>query len=467
MDLHIALTSGRDLSQEIYRQIRSAISEGRLRAGDRLPSSRELGHTLNVARMTVIVAYERLAGEGFVATRVGAGTFVTSESDPQDKRALAARGLADFESTDPALVTRPIWNAISFPSAFARPARFDFRSGLPDVEHFPHRAWRRAVTHALDAEVSRAGVYAQSAGHPALRAAIAAHIGTSRGVRISADDVTITGGTQQALDLIVRVLLEPGDRVAIEDPGYMMARRLFASHEMSVIGVPVDNDGLVVDAIPDDVRLVYVTPSHQYPTGVSMPFARRSALLSWADRHDAVIVEDDYDSEFRFGGRPIDALQALDARGRVIYVASFSKTMLPTLRVGFVVAPPALRVAIRKARLVSDWHGPTLIECALARFIETGDFARHLRRMRRVYAARRKAIIAALSRDFSEDLAVAPSEAGLHVSAFARRLSAEAIKDVAQRAADMDVAVQELAWFARDVPPRPGLVIGYGAIDES
>jgi GntR family transcriptional regulator / MocR family aminotransferase len=484
MDLHVSLSARDDLSGEIYRQIRCAILERRIRAGDRLPSSRDLARALRVARMTVVVAYERLAGEGFLVTRVGAGTFVsdqlirspslvartgrarTQSRCVEQREPVGPVGRGRDSTHSRSLRGRSVWDAIPLPSVFARPAGYDFRSGVPDIAMFPHRAWRRAMSRALDADVTSTGTYADPAGHHGLRAAIARHIGVARGVRATVDDVVVTAGTQQALDLIARVLLEPSDRVAVEDPGYVMPRRLFVSLGMRVSGVPVDGEGVVVESLPHDARLVYVTPSHQYPTGVSMSLARRVALLAWAERRDAIVIEDDYDTEFRFDGRPVESLQSLDRSGRVIYVGSFSKTLLPTLRVGFLVAPALLRAALVKARFVSDWHGALPVQSAIARFIEDGEFARHLRRMRRVYAARREAIVDTLSRTFEAELRVVPSTAGLHVAAVARHASVERMAEVARRAADLDVAVQELAWFAHDVPSTPGLVLGYGSIRE-
>jgi GntR family transcriptional regulator / MocR family aminotransferase len=458
LDLHVNLSARGDLSGDIYRQIRCAILERRIRAGDRLPSSRDLARALRVARMTVVVAYERLAGEGFLHTRVGAGTFVSDQLVPVDR----GRDATHSRSLRP----RSVWDAIPLPSVFAQPARYDFRSGVPDLTMFPHRAWRRAMSRGLDADVTSAGAYADPAGHHGLREAIARQIGVARGVRATVDDIVVTAGTQQALDLIARVLLAPGDRVAVEDPGYVMPRRLFASLGVRVSGVPVDGEGIEVESLPHDARLVYVTPSHQYPTGVSMSLARRAALLAWAERRDAIVIEDDYDTEFRFDGRPAESLQSLDGNGRVIYVGSFSKTLLPTLRVGFLVAPAPLRAALVKARFVSDWHGALPVQSAIARFFEDGEFARHLRRMRRVYAVRREVIVDTLSRTFEAELRVVPSTAGLHVAAVARHASVERMAGVARRAADLDVAVQELAWFAHDVPPTPGLVLGYGSIPD-
>jgi GntR family transcriptional regulator/MocR family aminotransferase len=457
MTFHISLVGHRDLSGEIYRQVRRAILDGRLRLGDRLPSSRELARTLAVSRTTVTVSYDRLAGEGFVTSRVGAGTVVSQHAAP-------ARRDGKGERAEGALRPQPVWDSISLPSVFAHSAKFDFRSGIPDASFFPHRTWRRLVSRALRAEGGAAGRYGDPQGQRDLREAISRHIGVSRGVAASADDVSVTNGTQQALDILARVLLEPGDRVAIEDPGYPPPRRLFRALGMRVVPVPVDGDGLVVDALPRRIRLVYVTPSHQYPLGVSMTLQRRRALLAWADRNNAAIIEDDYDSEFRFGGRPLEPLQTLDGAGRVIYVGSFSKTLLPGLRLGFMVTPPSLRVAVQKAKHVTDWHTATLGQTALADFIDGGGFARHIRRMARIYRARHEMLTNALTREFADHLALIPSSAGLHVTALARGASTGEIAAVARRAAEAGVAIQILASFAIGAAASAGIVLGYGAI---
>jgi GntR family transcriptional regulator / MocR family aminotransferase len=457
MELHVSLVGRKHLSGEIYRQLRRVILNGRLRPGDLLPPSRELARGLGVSRTTVTVAYDRLAGEGFVTSRVGAGTFVSGQI------ARVAPG-AKAHRTEGALRPRPIWDSIPLSTAFAGRPRFDFRTGVPDASLFPHQRWRRLLARELRSEAVAAGGYAHPAGHPGLRAAIARHIAIARGVEASAEDITVTCGTQQALDVVARVLLAPGDRVAVEDPGYPPPRRLFESLGARVIGIPVDRDGLVVEALPRQIRLVYVTPSHQYPLGVPLALPRRLALLAWAERNNAAIIEDDYDSEFRFGGRPIEPLQTLDTSGRVIYVGSFSKTMLPALRLGFVVIPPSLRSAVHKAKYVTDWHTSILGQAALARFIEDGGFARHIRKMGGVYRARHDLLTRVLGQELADHLEVVPSAAGLHVAALARTGSADRISAFTRRASDAGVAVQELSRFAVDAPGRPGLVLGYGAI---
>ena len=457
MGFHVSLVGRRDLSGEIYRQVRRAILDRRLRPGDRLPPSRELARTLVVARATVAVAYERLAAEGFVAVRQGAGTFV-------DEQAMRVRRDEPTHRRAGVLKPRQIWQSIKLPTVFEKPPQFDFRTGLCDASLFPDGEWRRAVTRALRSSATAAGGYEHPAGRRDTRAVIARHIGISRGIEASADDIVITNGTQQALDLLARVLLAPGDAIAVESPGYEPPKRLFSTLGVRVVGVPVDREGLVVEALPRGVRAVYVTPSHQYPLSVTLTLPRRRALLAWAERNNAAIMEDDYDSEFRFGERPLEPLQTLDATGRVVYVGSFSKTMLPTLRLGFLVAPASLRAALHKARFVTDWHSSTLLQMALAHFIDDGAFARHVRRATALYRERHGILNDIIRRDFAEHLELVPSTTGLHVTALARKMSAHEIADVTRRAVERGVAVQVLSSFALNANPPAGLMLGYGGI---
>jgi GntR family transcriptional regulator/MocR family aminotransferase len=284
-------------------------------------------------------------------------------------------------------------------------------------------------------------------------------------VRAEPEEVFVTSGTQQAIDLAARVLLAPGDLVAVEDPCYRPPAMLFRSLHLRVAGVPVDDEGLVVDAIPTGVRLVYVTPSHQFPLGMSLSTRRRRQLLDWADRTGAVIVEDDYDTEFRYGGRPLEPLQSLDRSWRVLYVGSFSKTLLPTLRLGFLLAPPSLRPALRTAKLVTDWHTSGPMQAALAEFISSGAFARHIRRMRRTYAERHQLVVSIVDSEFADCLVRIPSAAGIHVTGLLRpevgRTDDEIVRLALRRGVDVSLPVSALAVTG---PPRHGLVIGYGAV---
>ncbi|GGO62563.1 MocR-like pyridoxine biosynthesis transcription factor PdxR [Nonomuraea cavernae] len=440
MDVHVTLSGRGDLAAQVYRQLLEAILDGRLRSGERLPPTRELARRLEISRNTVAVAYDRLVADGFLAGRAGAGTFVSAEP---------VRGRAA-----PKGVVRPraVWETIP-PFSPMAPATYDFRVGVPDPRLFPIESWRRLMAH--ESRASTAG-YGDPAGHEGLREAISRHIGISRSVRAGAGDVLITNGAQQALDLVGRVLVEPGACVAVEEPGYPPARLLFRSLGARVAGVPVDGEGIDVSAIPSAARLVYVTPSHQFPLGTPMSLARRAALLAWAKRRQAVVIEDDYDSEFRFGDRPLEPLQSLDRAGRVIYVGSFSKTLLPTLRLGFLVAPASLGPALRAARRLTDWHGTLPVQATLARFIDEGLLARHIRKATREYAARHALIADALDRD--DRLRRVPSVAGLH-------LCARFAPGVSVRPAP-ELAVEQLDAYRGETTAQPGLVLGYGAIGQ-
>ena len=433
----------------VYRALRAAIVDGRLPAGERLPATRVLAADLGVARGSVAAAYERLAAEGYLTARVGAGTFVAVVPVARPRRRVAA---------DP-LRPRAGWAFAPLPSAAAQAApRYDFRTGIPDAGLFPFDAWRRLVTAELRLRWNSPGTYAAPDGHPALRTAIARYLGVSRGVPAVAGDVVVTNGAQHAFDLIARVLVKPGDVVAVEEPGYPPAARILASLGARVTGVRVDEQGLVVDELPAHCRLVYTTPSHQFPLGRAMSLARRRELLDWARGRPAAIVEDDYDSEFRFSARPLEPLYSLDTAGRVLYVGTFSKSMLPAIRTGFVLTPPGLRDALVAARQMGDGYGQPAVQAALARFLDEGLLARHVRRAGREYAGRHARIAAALAA--LPGLDVVPSAAGLHVTA----LTAADSTAVVAAAARAGLAVDDLRTYSTR---QAGFVFGFGAVDPS
>lgn len=455
MDVHVTLRGRGDLAARIYRQLFDAVLDGRLRPGERLPPTRELARRLAVSRNTVALAYERLIAEGVLTGRVGAGTFVTRQASPIHARRAPVGD---------AIRIRPLWNAIPDREIVRSVPLYDFRVGTPDAALFPFSEWRRLVARELRAGATDWGRYAEPSGHPRLREAIARHVGIARSVRAGADDVIVTQGAQQALDVIGRVLIEPGDTVAVEEPGYRPARLLFRTLGAHVVGIPVDSEGIVVAAIPKAARLVYVTPSHQFPLGTPMSLARRGALLEWARQRNAVVIEDDYDSEFRFEGRPLDPIHALDASGRVVYVGSFSKVMLPTLRLGFLVAPASLRSALRAAKHLTDWHGEFPAQAALARFIDEGLLARHVRKAAREYALRHAMVCEAIHRDFGEWLRLIPSVAGLHVAARTPSRNGIDLNGVVKRAEPLGVLVRTISDLSGAACKPDGLVIGYGAI---
>jgi GntR family transcriptional regulator / MocR family aminotransferase len=456
MELHVRIEGRADLSGQIFRELRAAILAGKLRGGDAVPPSRELARQLEVARSTVAIAYDRLVGEGYLTGRVGSGTFV-SAGLARPPSAPAPTG---------ALVPRDVWDGIPPASGRHVPAPYDFRVGVPDVYAFPWSVWRRITASQLTAPSVEEAMYSPPPGLPRLQAAIARHVGASRGVSAHPDQVMITNGIRQAIDLTARVLLEPGDTVAVEDPGYLPPRRLFASLGLNVAPVPVDDQGLVVDAIPAAARAVFVTPSHQFPLGIAMSLPRRLSLLDWAVRRRAVVIEDDYDSDFRFSGRPLETLHSLDNSGRVVYVASFSKLLMPTLRLGFLIAPPGIQNALTAARAVTDWHTPAPSQQTLAEFIDSGHLARHLRRMRTRYQVRHDLITATIAHDLGRWLTPLPSHAGMHLTARAAAgVNASTMDAIVADARQRGVKVFPLHWYASRPDECAGLVLGYGAID--
>lgn len=457
MQVHISLAGRGSLSARVYRQLFDAIVDGRLRPGEQLPPTRELARRLDVSRNTVALAYERLVAEGVLVGRVGAGTFVCAEA--------VGRVHVRRAPTGASVQPRPVWKGIpDAPPVRTIDPVYDFRVGTPDARLFPFAIWRRLVARELRPAAVGSATYGDPRGHAGLCAAIARHVGVSRSVRADADDVIVTQGAQQAFDLIGRVLIEPGACVAVEEPGYPPVRQLFQSLGARVAGVPVDDEGLDVAAIPAAARLIYVTPSHQFPLGTPMSLPRRTALLRWAEQRGAVVVEDDYDSEFRFRGRPLDPLQNLDRSGRVIYVGSFSKVLLPTLRLGFLIAPASLQPALRTAKRLTDWHGELPTQAALARFIDDGLLARHIRKATREYASRHTSIVDAIRREWGGRLRIVPSAAGLHVAARVAPGVAVEMDDVARRAEAWGITVRTLSDFSAESAGHPGLVIGYGAV---
>ncbi|MDA8485686.1 PLP-dependent aminotransferase family protein [Pseudomonas resinovorans] len=458
MELHIVIQGNKDLSGQLYRQLREAIESGRLKAGTRLPPSRLLAEQLGISRKTVADTYALLTYDNLLTGKVGSGTFVNAQAVGQGRK----QGHESLASA--AIISK--WHNIS--TSLGHPSmdailRYDFIGGATTRNQFPQDDWRRCAQHALRQTAKSRGLYSQPAGLPALREAIARHVAFSRGVHCNVEDVLVCHGAQQALDLLARVLVEPGCSVAVEDPGYPPARQSFAAQGAEVIGVPVDAEGICVDAIPEHVRLIYVTPSHQFPLGMPMSHARREALLDKALRIGAVIIEDDYDCEFRYEGRPSETLQSLDSHGAVAYVGTFSKSLQPELRLGYCILPPALIEAVTAAKQLSDWHCSTLTQWTLAKFIDDGCLQKHIRRCHAIYASRRERILDRFNGDLARWFELVPSVAGFHLAAQARvPLDIPLLVELARK---LDVGLYPLAGFSYQVPPRNGLFLGYGAIE--
>ncbi len=445
MELFLDRSDERGLTAQLYDQLREAIVAGQIRPGDRLRATRRVAAELGVARSTVAEAYYRLGAEGYITGRAGGGSVVSPVpvSPPDGPR----RTRAHLVPVPAAAAVRP------YGERPVAPVVYDFRPGTLDPALFPTADWRRSMLRALD---HPAGSYGDPAGSPALRAALAHWVARSRGVRATADEVFVTSGAGHAVDLIARVLVPPGSVVAVEEPGYPPVVELLRSHGLEVVGVPVDAEGIVVDALPARARLVYVTPSHQYPLGMPMSRRRRLELLDWAARTGCPIVEDDYDSEFRHAARPLEPLQRLDADGWVIYVGTFSKSLSPALRLGFLVAPLTLVPALRALRQVIDWSPPQATQAALATLIEAGHLDRHLRRCRGVYAERRKLLWDGLGAALPAGHRRLPSVAGLHIAVLA--------PDGTEPAVRPDVRYSRLSrsYFTRTGPD--GYLLGFAGI---
>ncbi|MGE0420813.1 MAG: PLP-dependent aminotransferase family protein [Reyranellaceae bacterium] len=437
----------------LYGMLRAAIAGGGLPAGARLPSSRELAARNDVSRGTVVAVFDQLRVDGFIEARHGAGTFVRRAVDTTRPRAPSRGRLPPLQPR-----TRT-----PFPRAIRQAPR-PFRANLPDVSLFPRRTWARlsgSLWRGGDAALLGDG---EPLGYRPLRAALAAYLATTRGVRCDADHIAIVPGAQAGFSLIARATLRPGDAVWVEDPGYPGSRAAWQAAGAHIVPMAIDVDGASLPgARAPTPRLISVTPAHQSPLGMTLSLPRRRALLERARRAGAWIVEDDYDGEFRYGARPIAALQGLDPDGRVIHVGSFSKTMLPALRLGYVVLPPRLIEPMSALMSLCLRFAPTIDQAILARFVEGGHFNRHIRRLREVYAARHAVMRAECRRLLGERLRIDDAAAGLDIVAWLPPRSSDIA--VARRLVDAGIESAALSRYRLSVGD-PGLVLGVAAFDE-
>jgi GntR family transcriptional regulator/MocR family aminotransferase len=456
------------LHRQVYRALRAAILDGTLTPGARLPSTRALTRDLGLSRTPVVLAYEQLLAEGYASARAGSGTYV---AHTLAARPAPARAVEPARATVPQLSRfgrRAVESARGLPSWRLRDVAlpYDFRYGRPAYGDFPHEAWRRVLARCARRASVRALDYGPTEGLDRLREAIAGYAARARAVRCEPDDMLIVNGSQQALDLAARVLVDPGATVVLEEPHYAGARRVFEAAGARLRSVPVDVDGLRVEELPRAARLAYVTPSHQFPTGAVLPAPRRLALLAWAERAGAWLIEDDYDGEYRYAGRPVESLQGLDRAGRVLYVGTFSKVLFPALRLGYVVVPHALRRAFRAAKGLCDTGTSTLEQAALAEFIREGYFARHVSRSRLRSAGRRAALLEAVHEHLGSAAEVTGAEAGLHVLLWLRGVPEARLSAIVRAAEAVGVGVYPVTPHCRQTPRDAGLVLGYASLTE-
>jgi len=460
----------RPIYRQLYDWFRSAITEGRMRPGQRVPSTRNVAEELQISRISVFNAYEQLRSEGYLETFAGSGTCVARTIPDDALDFVPAHGPKDSER----MIAGSGWRKLSACAETLLKAPSEswlhnlgpFRVSLPALDHFPVNIWSKLVARHSRRLTRSMMAYGDAMGYLPFREAIAEYLNTFRGVRCDSSQILVTTGSQQGLQISAQVLLNPKDRVLMEEPGYPGARLAFTAAGVELIPVPVDSEGMTVPGISRRdrrARVVYVTPSHQYPLGMTMSAARRMSLLQWAVRSDAWIIEDDYDSEYRFGSRPIPSLQGMDVRGRVIYIGTFSKVLFPSLRLGYMVVPKDLLAAFSAARDAADIFSSTFFQAVLTDFIGEGHFARHIRRMRMLYMDRRKALVSAIQTQMPDVLEVIGAEAGMHLVA----LLPPGICDVSvsKHAAQNGISAMPLSSCYLKPAKRGGLILGYGGVN--
>lgn len=460
----IHLDPQRGLARQLYQALRERILDGRLQSRTRLPASRDLANLLGISRNTVTRAFDQLYAEGYIEGRIGAGTYVAELNAA--KRPAPAQPFVSTQSPALELLHK---HHLNTPMSGAPRA---FRVGVPAFDLFPFETWARlSARFWRKPSPARLG-YGDPAGDWQLRELIAAYLRNSRGLHCDPAQIVVTNGAQQAISLCAQLLVTPGARVAVENPGYRAAGHALAIAGAQLCGVAVDGEGLDVPALAqlEDCRLVYVTPSHQYPTGVTLSLARRLQLLEWAEHHNGLIIEDDYDGEYRYSGTPLAPLAALDRQGRVLYVGTFCKIAFPALRLGYLVLPPALAAAFAQRRALDMRHSEIGTQAVMADFIAAGHFQRHIRRMRTAARSRRDALLAGWPEHVPGCAPLPAVEAGLHLCVRVDSLARE--RELISAAARVGVEISALSsyWLPGSSTPedqRAGLVLGFAAVPEA
>lgn len=460
------------LYKQLYERLRGTILTGRLKRGAPLPSTRALAHELGVSRTTTILAYEQLVSEGYLESRKGQGTAVARDLPETLLHALSDQPTAErtnARQASPSHIASRVSLLQEIPTPTRRAGRTGgiFYGGEPALDLFPWKVWTRLIARRARQSLRAFAHYQPPAGYEPLREAIATHIGITRGVRCTPDQIILTSGSQGALDLAARTLLDPGEAAWLENPGYFSARGALLAAGARLVPVPVDEQGLVVESgrqRAPEARLVATTPSHQFPTGVTMSLPRRLALLDWAQEAGAWILEDDYDGEYRFAGRPLEALQGLDAAGRVLYIGTFSKVLFPALRLGYLVAPTELIEPLLVMRRFLDVHLPMLEQLALCDFLREGYYARHLRQARKLYLRRRDLLYHELRAHLDGLLEVQVPEVGMHLVGWLPPGKDDRL--AAHLAAQAGIAVMAISPNSLEPLARGGLVFGIASTSE-
>lgn len=458
------------LYRQMYDQLRAAILSGKISPGTRLPSTRTLANELGISRNTVTTAFSQLVAEGYIECRVGSGSYTApilpeemrKNNPPSSKpgatwivdQVLSKRGLILANAS---VSVERIGNEL-----------LPFRAGTPALDKFPFNVWARLEAQFWRSPLSSVLIYSDPAGYRPLREAIALYLQTARAVNCTAEQVMIVNGSQQALYLAGRLLLDPGDSVWIEDPGYTGFRGALIGMGVELVPVPIDSDGLDLAAgirRNPTAKMICITPSHQFPMGVTMTLQRRLALLNWNAHREGWILEDDYDSEFRYTSRPLASLQGLDSINRVIYVGTLSKVLFPSLRLGYMVIPLDLVPAFKAAHALVDRQSPGPNQVVLARFISEGHFVRYIRRMRKIYASRQEVLVNATRKYLGDLIEIAPSDGGLHLIGWLPPWLDDRI--ASKQALSYGIEVTPLSAYCVDPYPRQGLILGYAAFDET